>query len=95
MKKLTNNHRMPMKVNNRKINRIVLESINKVLREEIDEVEDMPTFEVFNDNMSPSEIQDILQSYLYDRNDNCVGRLCDLHFKYDANTNRILGSTPI
>ena len=84
-----------MKINNRSINRIISESINKVLCEGFDEIEDIPTFEVFNDNTSLSEIQNILESYLYDKNDNCVGRLCDLHFKYDTGANRILGANPI
>ena len=84
-----------MKINNRSINRIISESINKVLCEGFDEIEDIPTFEVFNDNTSLSEIQNILESYLYDKNDNCVGRLCDLHFKYDTGANRILGTNPI
>jgi hypothetical protein len=82
-------------MNNRTIKRIVQESINKILNENFSEIEDVPTFEVFNDNISLSEIRNILESYLYDKNDNPVGRLCDLHFKYDTNENKMLGSNPI
>ena len=81
-------------MNNRFIKRIVQESVNKILNENFSETEDIPTFEVINKNISLSEIGDILNSYLYDKNDNFVGRLCDLHFKYDTNKNRILGTNP-
>lgn len=82
-------------MNNRIIKRIVQESVNKILNEKFSETEDIPTFDVFNENLSLSEIRDILESYLYDKNDKFVGRLCDLHFKYDTNKNKIMGSNPI
>ena len=84
-----------MKINDKHIGKIIRESINKILYEGIDGIEDVPAFEVINDNISLTEIQDTLQSYLYDENDNCVGRLCDLHFKYDANNDRMLGGRSI
>ena len=71
---------------------IVQESANI---ENFSETEDIPTFEVINKNLSLSEIRDVLESYLYDKNDKFVGRLCDLHFKYDVNKNKTLGSNPI
>ena len=73
---------------------LVKESVQNILREEMSEFEDIPVSEVINDNISLSEIGEILESYLYDKNDNCVGRLKDLHFKYDTNENYILGSRP-
>ena len=79
-------------MNNNTIGRVVRESIHKFLKEEFPEIEDVPTFDIINDNMSSSEIGDILESYLYDKNDRLVGRLCDLHFKYDTNKNRMLGT---
>lgn len=84
-----------MKINNRVINGIISESINKVLREGFDEIEDVPTFDVFNNDTSLAQMRSILESYVYDKNDNCVGRLCDLHFKYDTNSNHMLGTNYI
>jgi len=82
-------------MSNNTIGRIVRESINKFLKEEFPEIEDVPTFDVINDNMSSSDIRDILESYLYDKNDRFVGRLSDLHFKYDTKKNRMLGTKSI
>ncbi len=77
-------------MDNRIIKRVVKESINRILNEGFSEIEDIPTYEVINDNISLSEIRNILESYVYDKDDNLVGRLCDLHFKYDTNENRML-----
>ena len=77
------------------LHRIVKESVNRVLCEERDEIEDMPTFEVFNKNISMTELDKILNSFVYDKNDNCVGRLSDLHFKYDVAKNTTLGAYDI
>lgn len=79
----------------RLINSIIRESIRKVLREELDEIENVPTFEVFNKNISMTELDKILNSFVYDKNDNCVGRLSDLHFKYDTNSNSVSGENPM
>ena len=81
-----------MKITNRHINRIVQESINRVLCENFDDVEDVPTFDVINENMSFTNIGELLESYLYDKNDNCIGRLNDLHFKYNPESNCFLGT---
>ena len=54
-------------------------------------IEDVPMYEVINSNISLTEVRNILESYLYDKNDNCIGRLCDFHLKYDVNGNRMLG----
>ena len=77
------------------IHKIVQKSITKVLNEGVSEIEDVPTFDVFNENISLTEIKDILESYLYDKNDNIVGRLSDLHFKYDTNEGKMLGTNHI
>ena len=82
-------------MNSRIIKRIVQESVNIILNEKFSETEDIQTFDVINKKLSLSEIRDILESYLYDKNDKFVGRLCDLHFKYDTNKNKILGSNHI
>ena len=82
-------------MNRRIIKRIVQESVNKILNENFSEIEDIPTFDVINENMSLSSIREILESYLYDKNDKLVGRLGDLHFKYDTDKNKLLGSNPI
>ena len=87
-----------MKQNNKIIDKIIQESISKVVNENFAEIENMPTYEVFNEHscrLSLTEIDEILESFLYDKNDNCVGKLSDLHFKYDTNRNRILGSSRI
>lgn len=54
-------------------------------------IEDVPMYEVINSNISLTEVRNILESYLYDKNDNCIGRLCDFYLKYDVNGNRMLG----
>ena len=78
-------------MNRRIIKRIVQESVNKILNERFSEIEDIPTFDVINENMSLSDIRELLESYLYDKNDKLVGRLCDLHFKYDTDKNKLFG----
>ena len=82
-------------MNRRIIKRIVQESVNKILNENFFEIEDIPTFDVINENMSLTNIEELLESYLYDKNDKLVGRLCDFHFKYDTDKNKLLGSNPI
>ena len=77
------------------LHKIVKESVNMILSEERDEIEDVPTFEVFNKNISMTELDKILNSFVYDKNDNCVGRLSDLHCKYDTNSDSILGENPM
>lgn len=78
-------------INNKILRKILRESIDKVLKESLDDIEDVPTFEIFNSNLSLSQIDGILNSYVYDSNDNCIGRLSDLHFKYDVERNCMLG----
>lgn len=73
------------------LHNVIKESVNKVLKEDINNVEDIPAFDVINKNMSMTELDKILTSYLFDKNGNCVGRLNDLHFKYDPETNQTLG----
>lgn len=71
------------------LRQIVKESLNNVLNEKpYDEIENVPTYDIFTENISLTELDTILSSKLYDKNENCVGRLSDLHFKYDTETNR-------
>ena len=72
-----------------------MDKIDRIIRESIDNVlsEDIPAFDVFNGNISLSEMGSILNSYLYNGNGQCVGRLRDLHFKYDSENNHMLGSS--
>lgn len=71
------------------LRQIVKESVNNVLNEKpYDEIENVPTYDIFTENISLTELDTILSSKLYDKNENCVGRLSDLHFKYDTETNR-------
>lgn len=90
-----NKNRNMVRMNKNIVKNIIKESINKILKEEFLEIEDIPTYDAFNENMSLSEINEILESNLYDNNDKCIGKLSDFHFKYDTNKNRILGSNSI
>lgn len=71
---------------------IVKKSVNKILRESIEDgYEDIETFNVFTDNFSMSEgREELLNATLFDNNDRPVGKLIDLHFKYDAESNRLV-----
>lgn len=80
-----------MNISNKQINKIVQESIDSVLKEGFPEVENVPTYGVLNGNTSLSEMRNILNSYLYDKYDNCVGRLRDLHFKYNVEDDCLMG----
>ena len=46
-------------MNRRIIKRIVQESVNKILNENFSEIEDIPTFDVINENMSLSNIEEL------------------------------------
>lgn len=72
-----------------KLKQIIAESVKRVLNEEY-QIENIPTYDVFTENVSISEFDKILGSSLYDSNDKFVGKLSDLHFKYDQNTNNLL-----
>lgn len=77
------------KITESQLRQIVKESVNNVLNEKpYDEIENVPTYDIFTENISLTELDTILSSKLYDKNENCVGRLSDLHFKYDTETNR-------
>ena len=65
-----------------KLKQIIAESVKRVLNEEY-QIENIPTYDVFTENVSISEFDKILGSSLYDSNDKFVGKLSDLHFKYD------------
>lgn len=77
------------------LNRIVMRSVKEIIRESLEGVEDVPAYEVINRNMSMTEVDDILMSNLYDENNNCVGSLRSLHFKYDPTTNKMLGGNSL
>lgn len=55
----------------------------------------IPIFEVINQNISLTEINDTLNSFVYDKNGTCLGRLKDLFFCYDPATNKIIGERSI
>jgi hypothetical protein len=61
----------------------------------MDKKEMIPTFEVINQNISLTEINDTLNSFVYDKNGTCLGRLKDLFFCYDPATNKIIGERSI
>lgn len=69
-------------------NKMVKDS-EKNISEGIDlgETENIMAYDVFTENLEWSNRDSLLMSTLYDRNDRPVGRLNDLHFKYDAQTN--------
>ncbi len=71
---------------------IVKKSVNKILRESIEDgYEDIETFNVFTDYFSMSEgREELLNATLFDKNDRPVGKLIDLHFKHDTETNRLV-----
>lgn len=54
---------------------------------DLGETENIMAYDVFTENLEWSNRDSLLMSTLYDRNDRPVGRLNDLHFKYDAQTN--------
>ena len=68
---------------------MIAESVRRLLKEEY-EFEDIPAYEVFNSNVSIGEFDKILECSLYDSNDRFVGKLSDLHFKYNPNTGKVL-----
>ena len=78
-----------IKLRESKLKQIIAESVKRVLNEEY-QIENIPTYDVFTENVSISEFDKILGSSLYDSNDKFVGKLSDLHFKYDPNTNNML-----
>ena len=51
------------------------------------ETENIMAFDVFTENLEWSNRNGLLMATLYDRDDRPVGRLNDLHFKYDAQIN--------
>ena len=71
---------------------IVKKSVNRILRESIEDgYENIEAFNVFTDNFSMSEDREgLLNATLFDKNDRPVGKLIDLHFKHDTETNRLV-----
>lgn len=69
---------------------LIKESIQQVIKEWEDRIEDIPTFQVFTENISLTELPKILESNIYDSNDNLIGKLTDLHFKYDCGINQFI-----
>lgn len=71
---------------------IIKKSVNRILRESIEDgYEDIEAFNVFTDNFSMSEDREgLLNATLFDKNDNPIGKLIDLHFKYDAESNKLV-----
>lgn len=71
---------------------LIRNCINEVVGSISSDEENIATYDVFNKNMSLTQIKSILDANLYGKDDNFVGRLSDLHFKYDPESNHILGS---
>lgn len=96
-----------LNINESTLRRIVAESVKKVLNERFvpngeseynnenwnNEQENIMCFDLFAGfGLSDNERSEILRATLFDRYDKAVGRLNDFHVKYDADTNRLIGS---
>ncbi len=69
---------------------IINESVNRVLKENFGDIEDIAAFDVFTENISLTEIRSLMEKCLYDEEGNYVGCLSDFYFKYDPSTNDFL-----
>ena len=45
---------------------------------------------IFGENIFITELPNILESNVYNSNDSLIGKLMDLHFKYDCIINRFI-----
>ena len=76
-----------MKLNENKIQKI----IRQVIKESLAEYENVECFNILNDDFD-GDWRSILTANLYDKNNNCVGKLKDMHFVYDVENNKLEGS---
>lgn len=76
-----------VKINENAIRKIIADSIKKTLMEAVDDdyLEDIMVYDLIsNIGLSEDYKHQLLSATLYDSNDNPVGKLNDLHVKYDA-----------
>ena len=80
-----------VKLNESQLRKIVFESVKKILGEAIDEgyLEDIMMYELISGmRISESDKHELLTATLYNSNDEPVGKLNDLHVKFDARDGR-------
>lgn len=65
-------------INEKELKRIIKHVVNEM---GIPESEEIPAYDVFNDNFD-GDWKSVLTANLYDSNNKCVGTLRDLHFLY-------------
>lgn len=74
-----------VKINENTLRQIVAESVKNALNEMWDDLEDIMVYDLIsNIGLSEDDKHQLLSATLYDKNDNPVGKLNDLHVKYDA-----------
>jgi hypothetical protein len=88
-----------VKINENMLLKIVSESVKKILSESAfdghdyddDYEEDYPLYDVIEyirHGVNDEVIHEVLSGIVYDKNDNPVGKLNDLHFKYTPKNGR-------
>lgn len=84
-------NRKPIKLTDAELRRIVKESVNKFVNESEGYVEDIPCIDVLNDNFD-GNWKSVLTANVYDKDDNLLGSLREMHFKYAPESNKMIGS---
>ena len=80
---------MGKKLSEKHLRKIISESVKRALNEMEDGLEDVMIYHLIaNLGLSEEDKHDLLSATLYDKNDNPVGKLNDLHVKYDARNGR-------
>ncbi len=80
-----------IRLNENALRQIVAESIKKTLMEAIDDdyLEDIMIYDLISELKMPENVKhELLSATLYDGNDEPVGKLNDLHVKFDARDGR-------
>lgn len=72
------------------LHNIVKESVGRILKESID-YENVEVFNVLNDNFD-GDWKSVLTANLYNKEGKCVGTLRDMHFVYDVENDKLMGS---
>ena len=72
------------------LHNIVKESVGRILKESID-YENVEVFNVLNDNFD-GDWKSVLTANLYNKEGKCVGTLHDMHFVYDVENDKLMGS---
>ena len=89
--KISENMNNTVNVNESQLRKIVAESIKKTLMEAIDDdyLEDIMIYDLISKlGISENAKHELLSATLYNGNDEPVGKLNDLHVKYDARDGR-------